>query len=52
METLAIIALMLSVLLVAGVLLSIVFIQNPILALVVGVAIVFLSVQLAKRIDR
>lgn len=52
METLAIIALMLLVLLVAGVLLSIVFIQNPILALVVGVVIVFLSVQLAKRIDR
>lgn len=52
METLAIVALMLLVLLVAGVLLSIVFIQNPILALVIGVVIVFLSVQLVKKIDR
>lgn len=52
METFAIIALMLLVLLVAGVLLSIVFIQNPILALVIGVVIVFLSAQLAKKIDR
>jgi len=52
METFAIIALMLLVLLVAGVLLSIVFIQNPILALVIGVVIVFLSVQLVKKIDR
>lgn len=52
METLAIVALMLLVLLVAGVLLSIVCIQNPILALVIGVVIVFLSVQLARKIDR
>ena len=43
---------MLLVLLVAGVLLSIVFIQNPILALVIGVVIVLLSVQLVKKIDR
>lgn len=52
METLAIVALMLLVLLVAGTLLSIVFVQNPVLALVLGVVIVFLSVQLARRIDR
>ena len=52
METLAIISIMLLVLLVAGALLSIVFVQNPILALTLGVVIVFLSVQLARKIDR